>query len=76
VEADDLDRASELTLTLTDAYISGVRSLAAPEQRQNADGTWPTPECECGEAIPEGRLRLGKIRCISCQEDLEKGRRR
>jgi hypothetical protein len=75
MEADDLDRASELTQTLTDAYINGVRNLAAPEQVQRPDGSWPVTECECGETIPQGRLLLGKIRCVACQADLEKDRR-
>lgn len=73
-EADILDQASQLTQTLTDAYVSNVQDAAMPEQKRNADGTWPITECvgpgpgdECGEPIPEGRLALGKIRCISCQ---------
>lgn len=73
--ADILDQASELTQTLTNAYISNVQDAAMPEQKRNPDGTWPVTECvgpqigdECGEPIPEGRLALGKIRCIACQQ--------
>lgn len=72
--ADILDQASELTQTLTNAYVSNVQDAARPEQKRNADGTWPITECvgpedgdECGDPIPEGRLALGKIRCVSCQ---------
>lgn len=72
-EADDLDRAAELTQQLTDAYISNARSKARPGQVQNADGSWPTPDCiDCEEPIPEARLRLGCLRCIDCQTIWEK----
>lgn len=74
-EADDLDRAQELTTLLNDAYVGNARALAKPEQVPDAAGVYPQPDCECGEAIPAGRLALGKIRCINCQRDLEKDRR-
>lgn len=74
-EADNLDEAQLLTTLLTDAYVENARAGAKPEQVQNADGTWPVTECECGDAIPEARIRLGKIRCVACQMDLEKERR-
>lgn len=70
-DADILDQAATLTQTLTNAYVSNVRDAARPEQQQNADGSWPKTDCECGEPIPEGRLKLGKIRCIECQKDAE-----
>jgi RNA polymerase-binding transcription factor DksA len=73
-EADVLDQASELTQQLTDAFVRNVRGAARPEQVQNADGTWPHPICvECEDDIPPARLALGKIRCIHCQEDRERG---
>jgi RNA polymerase-binding transcription factor DksA len=74
-EADDLDAASELTQQLNDAYVTNARAKARPEQVQNADGTWPKTECDCGDPIPEGRLAMGKIRCLECQKDFEKGLR-
>jgi hypothetical protein len=73
-EADFLDEAGKLTATLTNAAISNVQDAAVPEQKRNADGTWPTTRCvgpttgdECGEDIPQARLALGKIRCLDCQ---------
>lgn len=72
-EADELDAASELTQQLTEAYVHNARAGAKPEQTQNADGTWPRTECDCGDPIPQARLALGKIRCISCQQDWERG---
>lgn len=72
-EADDLDQASELTQQLTDAYVSNARHAARPEQVQLDDGSWPYPVCtECGDEIPPARLALGKVRCVSCQRDLER----
>jgi RNA polymerase-binding transcription factor DksA len=72
-EADELDAASELTQQLNDAYVNNARAKAKPEQVQNADGTWPKTQCDCGDPIPAGRLALGKIRCVACQQDRERG---
>lgn len=74
-DADDLDRAAALTQELADAAIAEARRAAAPQQVQCIDGSWPNPECECGEEIPPERLRLGRIRCIYCQEALERNMR-
>jgi hypothetical protein len=74
-EADDLDRASDLTLALNDSAIEEVRRAARPEQVVGPDGKWPQTTCEdCEERIPAARLKLGKIRCIHCQGVLERRR--
>ena len=74
--ADILDQASNVTLASTANQIAHLSHLAAPEQIQNEDGTWPVTECvSCGHDIEEGRLELAKIRCKRCQEILEKKRR-
>ena len=74
--ADILDQASNVTLASTANQIAHLSYLAAPEQEQNEDGTWPVTECtSCGNDIEEGRLNLGKVRCLWCQETLEKKRR-
>lgn len=75
VEADDLDRAAELTQQLAEAAINEAQRAAAPQQVQRADGSWPNAECECGEEIPLERLRLGRIRCVECQGRLERSQR-
>lgn len=77
-EPDVLDQASRLTQTLNDAYVGQARLLNAPQQKQNADGSWPITECvDCDDPIPAGRLALARIRCIHCQEDVEReGRQR
>lgn len=74
--ADDLDRAADLTRKLEEAALVEVRRAAAPQQVQNSDGTWPNPYCsECEAELSTFRLSLGRIRCVECQEALEKGRR-
>lgn len=71
-DSDDLDVAATLTQHLADAQVAAVRSLAQPEQVQNADGTWPYPECrDCGADFPERRA-IGKTRCLRCQTSLER----
>ena len=82
--ADILDQASNVTLASTANQIAHLSFLAAPEQVRvevrHEDGTvtleWPEKECiDCGRDIEEGRLNLGKVRCLRCQETLEKKRR-
>lgn len=71
-EADILDQASELTQTLTNAYVSNVQDAALPEQKQNADGSWPRVVCiDCADPLG-GRLALGRIRCVECQKDVDR----
>jgi RNA polymerase-binding transcription factor DksA len=72
---DELDKAAHLTNVANEGAILLARRNMVPEQVQNADGTWPEPFCvDCGDEIPEGRLKLGRVRCVYCQEFKEKGR--
>lgn len=71
-EADDLDRAALLTQQMSDAAVEESQRAIAPQQVRRPDGSWPNPECECGEPIPEARLKLGRIRCVECQDRLER----
>lgn len=71
--ADQLDKASAVAQEFIEQSTRAARELNKPEQVQNEDGTWPHPDCvDCGEDIPEGRLKLGRVRCVDCQEYLEK----
>ncbi len=66
--ADLLDHAAQTEEEYKNSYIEAIRLKAAPEQ----DGT--QTECSvCGDDLGE-RAKLGKIRCILCQERLEKTR--
>jgi len=72
-EADNLDAAANLTQQRTDDAIKNAAWCMRPQQVQNADGTWPQPDCDdCGDEIPPERLQLGRIRCVYCQQRLEK----
>lgn len=71
-ETDNLDRAADLTRARTETQIAAVRHLAAPEQVQNPDGTWPITECVKCDAALGKRAELGKIRCVRCQGELER----
>lgn len=76
-QPDEIDRANDLAARYTENYIDEVRRRNKPEQVQRPDGSWPEPDCvECGDAIPAARLSLGKIRCIFCQESLERSAKR
>lgn len=71
--ADPLDQASHLADMANEEAVAETRRRAAPEQVQNPDGSWPSPECcDCGEDIEPARLEMGKIRCFACQDALEK----
>lgn len=73
VFADEIDRAAQISSWATDEAIRRQQSLAKPEQVQLPDGSWPVLEClDCGETIPEGRLKHGRVRCIDCQTIKEK----
>lgn len=74
MSADEFDRASDLEIAQTESNVAKVRNLARPEQ-ERVDGKWPSRLCvDCEETIPTKRLNLGKIRCIHCQEVLERRR--
>ena len=67
--ADFLDQAEETAQAFTDESVAKVRKALEPETHPDFDGE----SCvDCWEAIAKGRLTLGKVRCIYCQEILEK----
>jgi len=52
-----------------DDAIRAVRQKVAPETHPDFDGR----HCvDCGDAIPKVRLENGRVRCVTCQEILEK----
>jgi RNA polymerase-binding transcription factor DksA len=71
--SDQLDVAQQVTEQVTQDRVDHYRRLAQPEQVRGDDGTWPEVECrDCGDALVDARREMGKVRCISCQEILEK----
>ena len=74
---DPLDIASEQEEWFRESSVRQAMMASRPEQTKDENGNWEHEECvDCGEDIPEGRLNLGKIRCIDCQELKEKRQRR
>lgn len=83
---DDIDRATGNTMRNNEESVRIARAASAPErvpdgeggwiyQIPNEDGVYPILDCvgtACGEPIPEGRMKLGRIRCIHCQSLKEK----
>lgn len=73
---DPLDEATIVIERATAEALARTRAKAAPEQVQNADGSWPVTECvDCDADIPTARLAHGRIRCFECQSALEKRRK-
>lgn len=72
--ADVLDQAAVVTDLLTQKLIAERRALAAPESHPDFDGRHCVEE-DCGEEIPDERLSLQKVRCVSCQVRIEKAAR-
>jgi RNA polymerase-binding transcription factor DksA len=67
-----MDAAQEQQDKTNQMHIARAQALAAPELDPSFDGV----HCvDGGEEIPEARLALGKIRCVSCQTALERTRR-
>lgn len=62
--ADPIDEAAALTASLTEGAVEAARRASAPETHPDFDGS----SCvDCGNDIPQGRLVLGKVRCVECQ---------
>lgn len=64
----EFEQAARLTEKLNAAYVAQASGKSAPETHPRADGQ----HCvECGIEIPE-RVKMGKVRCVECQKDLER----
>ena len=69
--ADLIDKAQEVVEVCTEEAERRIRKQVGPETHPDFDGM----HCvTCEEPIPLLRLTLGKVRCVYCQDDLEKGR--
>lgn len=65
---DDGDYAQHQQLREQAAIHERARQMARPETHPDFDGE----HClDCDIEIPEPRLKLGKIRCVDCQQLLE-----
>lgn len=71
--ADENERATLAEEQFTDAAIEAVREKAQPESHPDFDGA----HCvECEALLPPARLALGRVRCVTCQAQLEHEARR
>lgn len=70
--ADENERATLIEEQFTDAAIEAVRERVQPESHPDFDGM----HCvDCAEPLPPARLALGRVRCVVCQEQLERDAR-
>lgn len=66
---DEGDIASALELGFIAHALEMHKAKVAPERHPDFDGE----SClDCGDEIPKARLVMGRIRCVHCQEILEK----
>jgi RNA polymerase-binding transcription factor DksA len=66
---DEADIASAIEMDFLAKSLADHRNKVAPEKHPDFDGV----HCiDCGVEIPEARLKLFKIRCFDCQNELEK----
>lgn len=66
---DEGDIASALEMSFIAQALEAHKSKVAPETHPDFDGE----TCiDCGDDIPQIRLDMGRIRCVHCQETLEK----
>ena len=66
---DEGDIASALEFDFIASALEKHKAKTTPEKHPDFNGK----NCiDCGDEIPEERLKMGKIRCVYCQEILEK----
>ena len=66
--SDPIDEASQLASNLTESAIASVRQAMAPECHPDFDGRTCV---ECGDDMPQVRLDMKRVRCASCQTEIE-----
>ena len=64
--SDESDRASYIAEEINAGAIESVRLRTAPEIHRGFDGRTCV---DCGDAIPEKRLAMKRVRCVACQGD-------
>lgn len=66
---DEGEIASAIEMSFLAQSLNAQRELIRPETHPDFDGE----ACvDCGDDIPEERLKLGRVRCVYCQSALEK----
>lgn len=71
--ADIIDTANAFAARLNDDALDRARGKSAPETHPDFDGL----HCvECWEEVHRVRLAMGKVRCLGCQDLLEREQKR
>lgn len=66
---DEADRANVIETIFQESALRDAQRRAAPETHPDFDGE----HCvDCGENIPQARLKLLKVRCVDCQSVRER----
>lgn len=66
--ADIVDAANDVVAICTEEAERRIRNKVLPEFDEDFDGT----HCiECAEPLHYVRISMGRIRCVSCQEDYD-----
>lgn len=66
---DEADIASNLEMQNIQSLIKKNKQMVAPETHPDFDGE----SCvDCGDDIPQLRLDMGRVRCVYCQEKIER----
>lgn len=66
---DEAEIASSIEMGFLAQSLNAQRELIAPEKHPDFDGETCV---SCGDDMPEERLKMGRVRCVYCQEALEK----
>lgn len=70
--SDPIDQACRTEQQMTEASLRNQRAKSKPEQVQDDDGLWPVTLCVDCEDLLGDRMHMGRIRCFSCQTDVER----
>lgn len=69
---DEADLASAFEMGYINNALENHKKKVSPESHPDFDGK----SCiDCDSEIPKGRLKMFRIRCVTCQEILEKKNR-
>ena len=74
-QIDPLDQAAQTAGEMVNDGVAAIRRAAAYEQVPDENGVYPHTHCieeDCGEELPIERLKLGRVRCVTCQSLREK----
>ena len=66
---DEGDQASAFQMRENALALERAKAAMAPETHPDFDGETCV---KCGDDIPEARLKMGKVRCVICQDQLER----